>query len=176
MVSFDRVVKGLMTGAFAVFSAKRNGHVATLRTLRHDSDPARIERVYDCKDDSLSMRGINMNKWQHTFVMTFRGDKVSVHDELLWPCCKAQRSYTLTGREEEIVRRDEEWQLDITSSTLHRSLKRGIVGQLRKADRKIFWEFVNSCDADGGDGGCSADEREEEIHRHLMRVLQIWDY
>jgi hypothetical protein len=198
---FDRVVCALISGAFALFSAKQNGHVSKLvstRVIRAGrsstlhlplTDPigCTVERSYHCLDDAYLLRKLHLHEWSHKTVLTYKSrDHVTVSDELVWPCCQARREYTLKRKTTApgLLRRDKAWKIDSDSSVLNMAIKRGILAALRHADTKVFWDFVHTAghgdDNEDGAGNsnsnCGADDAHSDLDTFMQTVMPTLDF
>ena len=190
MLRFDKVVAGLVSGAFALFSASRNGHVASLisagsvangqmSALRLPVQKAArctVERTYYCTEAGFLLRRLQLHQWRHkTTVIYTSPDEVLVRDELVWPVCSAQRQYTLkrSARAPGLERHDDNWQLSGTSAFFDMTVKHKLVSALLKADKDIFWAYVHEGD-DDQDKVHETDH--DEAQDPFMSIVSLMDF
>ncbi len=159
---FRRVVAGIASGAYGLFSASRNGHVARCGAPSETDVPSRSHAVggrvvrldCECTCEDYFMKTLKLDRWRHvTTLIHDAPDSVTVEDELTWPCCHATRRYTLRSAGPDDVRReDSEWRFERMTG-LHGLIRHKMSAGLLRADREVFAQYVRSLrDAEGDDG------------------------
>jgi hypothetical protein len=179
-MKYQSVIRGLVTGTYALFSARINKHIASCTLVEvycgdhkvcctgsTDDEIAKcidpgtiIHRHYKCESSGSMVKAFSLHKWNHLQTISIISDhKAHVIDELEWytgsmpPHCFATREYTLIkNASNKIVRKDSAWNLDCTKPPLTLStVKSKIKSSLKLADIRSFENFIQQNDSDESD-------------------------
>lgn len=91
MMLYKLFVKGLLTGSFALHSAKLNNHnILKINTLSLG------HKVYECIKKDTFLAKFGLEKWFHEEKILILSDtEVEITDILKWTNCDACRTYTI---------------------------------------------------------------------------------